>query len=175
MLDKVNVSKIVRDHLRTFRDNSTGRYRPLDFFLFFLVPLIFAAGFVGLLGPIPLELVVVISTSLSISTALLLNLLLLAYNIARNSEAPYDEGVKEMREDLFHEIFSNIAFAILVALVTVFSVLAYGIVNDCASSITIQVLSAVIYGLGAMFMLTLLMLLKRIYALLSNEQVTPNL
>lgn len=173
MLDKVNISKIVRDHLGTLKDNSTGKYRPLDFLLFFLVPLLAAAGFVAILGALPTNLIGVIATSLSIFTALLLNLLLLAYNIARNSELPSDEGIREMKEKLFHEIFSNIAFAVLVSLVTVGSVLVFGLVSDCASMLAAYILSAVIYYLGTLFLLTLLMLLKRVYALLSNEQVTP--
>ena len=96
----------------------------------------------------------------------------MAYNITRSSEAPSDEGIKEMREKLFHEIFSNIAFAVLVELVTVGTVLIYGVMSDCASLLATQILSAVIYYLGTLFLLTLLMLLKRVYALLSNEQVT---
>ena len=173
MLDKVNITKIVRDHLGTFKDNSTRKYRPLDFLLFFLVPLLAAAGFVAILGTLPTNLIGVIATSLSIFTALLLNLLLLAYNIARNSEPPSDEGIREMKEKLFHEIFSNIAFAVLVSLVTVGSVLVFGLVSDCASMLATYILSSVIYYLGTLFLLTLLMLLKRVYALLSNEQVTP--
>lgn len=174
MLDKVNISKIFRDHLGTFKDNSTRKYRPFDFLLFFLVPLFVAVGFIGLLGTLPVSLIGVIATSLSIFTALLLNLLLLAYNITRSSEAPSDEGIKEMRENLFHEIFSNIAFAVLVALMTVGCVLIFGVVSDCASLLAAQILSAVIYYLGTLFLLTLLMLLKRVYSLLSNEQVTPS-
>ena len=158
----------------TFKDNSTRKYRPFDFLLFFLVPLLVTVGFVGLLGALPVGLIGVIATSLSVFTALLLNLLLLAYNITRSSEAPSDEGIKEMRENLFHEIFSNIAFAVLVALVTVGCVLIFGVVSDSAPLLATQVLSAVIYYLGTLFLLTLLMLLKRVYALLSNEQVTPN-
>ena len=174
MIDKVNITKIVRDHLGTFKDYSTRKYRPLDFLLFFLVPLFVAVGFVGLLGALPTNLIGVIATSLSIFTALLLNLLLLAYNITRSSESPSDEGIREMREKLFHEIFSNIAFAVLVALVTVGCVLIFGVVSDCASQLATHILSAVIYYLGTLFLLTLLMLLKRVYALLSNEQVTSS-
>ncbi len=88
------------------------------------------------------------ATSLSIFTALLLNLLLLAYNITRSSAAPSDEGIKEMRENLFHEIFSNIAFAVLVALVTVGVVLIFGVVSACASLVATHLLSALIYYLG---------------------------
>ena len=173
MLDKVNIAKIVRDHLGTFKDNSTGRYRLLDFLLFFLVPLIVAIGFVGILGSLPKGLIGVIATSLSIFTALLLNLLLLAYNITRNSDSS-DRRLQEMREELFHEVFSNIAFATLVSLVTIIFVLIFGTMGKHTTRLAINIFSFLIYYLGTLFLLTLLMLLKRVYVLLSNEQVTPS-
>ena len=174
MLDKVNITKILRDHLGTFKDYSTGRCRPIDYLLFFLVPLIVAAVFVKFFGALPASLIGVIVTSLSIFTALLLNLLLLAYNITRSSKPPCDEHIHQMREKLFHEIFSNIAFAVLVALVIVVSVLCFGVMSDCASLLAIEILSFVVYYLGTLFLLTMLMLLKRVYSLLSNEQVASS-
>ena len=174
MFDKVNIAKIVRDHLGTLKDNSTGRYRKFDLFLFFLVPLFVAAAFLKLYGALPASLIGVIVTSLSIFTALLLNLLLLAYNITRNSMSPRDEHIHKMREKLFHEIFSNIAFAVLVALVIVVFVLFFGVMSDRASLLAFNKLSFVIYYLGTLFFLTMLMLLKRVYSLLSNEQVASS-
>ena len=185
MFDKVNITKIIRDHFGTFKDYSTGKWRWLDFLLFSHVPLIVAVVIVILYGTLPKNLIGVIVTSLSIFTALLLNLLLLAYNVTRNSKAPTDESLLQMREELFHEIFSNIAFAVLVALVIVVSVLCYGMINGSAFlpevnifglivnvlNFVIDILSFVIYYLGTFFFLTLLMLLKRVYSLLSNEQV----
>ena len=174
MFDKVNITKIVRDHLGTFKDYSKGRYRKRDFLLFFLGPLIVATWLVKLYGSLPASLIGVIVTSLSIFTALLLNLLLLAYSITSNSKPPHDKHILQMRERLFHEIFSNIAFAVLVALVIVVFVLYFGAMIDSASSLEKKVLSFAIYYLGTLFLLTLLMLLKRVYSLLSNEQVAPS-
>ena len=179
MFDKVNITKIIRDHFGTFKDHSSKESRPLDFLLFFLVPFIVAVVIVILHGALPKGLIGVIVTSLSIFTALLLNLLLLAYNVIRNSKPPPDEKIRLMREELFHEIFSNIAFAVLVALVIVVSVLCLGMIDGSASlpavnilGIVINILSFLIYFLGTLFLLTLLMLLKRVYSLLSKEQVS---
>ena len=79
-----------------------------------------------------------------------------------------------MREKLFHEIFSNIAFAVLVALVIVVSVLYFGAISHLASIWVKHILTFFIYYLGTLFLLTLLMLLKRVYSLLSNEQVASS-
>ena len=185
MFVKVNITKIIRDHFGTFKDNSSKESRRLDFLLFLIGPFIIAVVIVNLCGALPKSLIGVIVTSLSIFIALLLNLLLLAYNVTRNSKPPPDEKIREMREELFHEIFSNIAFAVLVALVIVVSVLCLGMINGSVSfpavnlfgleidifSLVINILSFIIYFLGTLFLLTLLMLLKRVYALLSNEQV----
>ena len=173
MFDKVNITAIVRDHVGTFKTYPTNQYRPLDFVLFFLVPLAVATGLVLVYGAFLSSLIGVVATSLSIFTALLLNLLLLAYNITRNSKPPPDEHVRKVRESLFHEIFSNIAFAILVALVTVITVLILGMLYECNWPIVTSILSFVIYYMGTLFLLTLLMLLKRVYVLLIKEQVTP--
>ncbi len=171
MLDKVNVTKIIRDHFGTFKDYSSGKRRRRDFFLFIFVPLVVACLFVKLHGVIPKSLIEIIVTSLSIFTALLLNLLLLAYDVARNSDSRTDEHSSHLRERLFKEIFSNIAFAVLVALMTVVSVLYFGVITDSASFPTKRIFSLGIYGLGILFLLTILMLLKRVYVLLSNEKV----
>ena len=171
MLDKVNVAAIVRDHLATLRNHPSRAYRFSDFLLFFVLPLALGLGIVWINGPLPSNLIGVVVTSLSIFTGLLLNLLLLAYNVARNSTPPSGERIVELRESLFQEIFSNIAFAVLVALVSVVCTLAIGIMEGC--NLAKGALSFVVYYFGTMFLLTMLMLLKRVYMLLTNERVTP--
>ena len=175
MFDKIDISDIVRDHLGTLRNNATKRYRPWDFVLFFGGPSFVATVLVLIYGDFPANLIGVAATSLSVFTALLLNLLLLAYNITRNSKAPADPHIRNTREELFHEIFSNIAFAVLVASMAVVSVFIFGIVQECEQPIVTKSLSLVVYSMGALFLLTLLMLLKRVYVLLKNEQVTPEI
>ncbi len=78
-----------------------------------------------------------------------------------------------MKGDLIRELFSNIAFTVLVALTTVVAVLTLGAIEKCAWPFFPEGLSLFIYYMGTLFVLTLLMLLKRTYSLLSNEEAYP--
>ena len=173
MLSKVNISRIVTDHIATLNTYQTGKLRKRDLFLFFAVPLFVGIVIVGTYGPLGQNLIGPVVTSLAVFTALLLNLLMLTYGIARNSKPRPDAGVDKMKGDLIREIFSNIAFTVLIALTTVVAVLTLGALNQCSWPILPEALSLIIYYMGTLFLLTLLMLLKRAYSLLSNEEAYP--
>lgn len=170
MFDKVNVSKILTDHIGTFRRFQSRKYRPLDFMLFFGLPLVVASSAIAAGFCFPLSLISVVATALSICTALLLNLLLLAYNIIRNAPQPNSAQAEKTGEQLLREIYSNIAFAIVVAIALIVIVVTFGVIGDGNIYAALS-FSFGIYYLGILTLLTLLMLLKRIYALLSNERV----
>ena len=171
MLDKVNVIKIVSDHFKTFRNYRTKRYRPSDFILFLGGPIGVASVLLFYFGDLPQNLIGVVVTSLSVFTALLLNLLMAAYTVARNSMPLQSEQKKQIRKQLLHEVFSNISFAVLVAVLTAVLVLCFGMIDKEAFSLLISALNFLIYFLGSLFLLTLFMLLNRIYSLLQNEQI----
>ena len=166
MFDKVNVFGIVLDHVGTWRDYSTGKYRPTDFLLFLGVPVAIAGVLVYFYGNLRPNLITIVATSLSIFAALLFNLLLLVYDAMGKSEGPNGDSNK-LRRRFLREVFSNISFAILVAIGAIVSVLTLVLVN--CSSAAEYVFSAIIYYLVSLFLLTLLMLLKRVHVLLSHE------
>ena len=173
MFDKVNIAKIVTGHIATLNTYPTGKKRKRDLVLFFVAPFVVGGLIVGTYGPLGQNLIGPLLTSLAVFTALLLNLLMLTYGIARNSEPRPDAGVDKMKGDLIREIFSNIAFTVLIALITVVAVLTLGALDSCTWLFVPMALSLIIYYMGTLFLLTLLMLLKRAYALLSNEEAYP--
>ena len=71
---------IVLDHVGTWRDYSTEKYRPSDFLLFLGVPVAIAGVLVYFYGNLRPNLITIVATSLSIFAALLFNLLLLVYD-----------------------------------------------------------------------------------------------
>ena len=166
MLDKVNVIGIVLDHVGTWRDYSTGRYRLTDFLLFLGVPIAIAGVLVYFYGNLRPNLITIVATSLSIFAALLFNLLLLVYDAMGKSRDP-NENSDKLRRRFLRDVFSNISFAILVAIGAIVLVLALLLVNCCSAAE--HIFSAIIYYLVALFLLTLLMLLKRVHILLRNE------
>lgn len=174
MLDKIDVSKIVLDHLRTLRVYPGGKRSVSDYLLFGLVPLIVGLAFVTFFGPLTESISDIVVTSMSIFVALLLNLILLTYNITRHPPSSLSEKMNKMRERFLREIFSNIAFAVLVALIIIALVLCFRIMSGSIHPVAGLVLGFFTYFFGALFFLTILMLLKRVYVLLGKEQFTPS-
>ena len=165
-LDKVNVLRIVVDHIGTLRDYSTKKYRFSDFLLFFGVPLAIAGALVYSYGSLQPNLISIVATSLSIFAALLFNLLLLVYDVTEKSKG-YREHSNGLRQRFLGEVFCNISFAILVAIGAIVSVLILVLAN--CSFLAARVLSFIIFYLVTLFLLTLLMLLKRVHVLLRHQ------
>lgn len=174
MLDKINVTKVVCDHFKTFRNYSTNKLRPYDLILFFIIPIVAAILLLSFGGVLPQNLVGVIVTSLSVFTGLLLNLLMVSFNASQNfGHSPHEDGKRrqDTRNMLLREVISNVSFAVLIAIITTVLVLCFGIIGNKVASCIIKTFSLFIYFLGALFFLTLFMLLKRVYSLLSNDQI----
>ena len=122
MFDKVNVCAIVKDHINTFRDYSTKRYRFWDFLLFFGIPYPIGFWLDWVYGTPQAELISIVATGLSMSTALLFCVLMLAYDAIGNTHAR-NEIRDSLRRDFLAEVISNISFAILISICTVVAIL----------------------------------------------------
>lgn len=175
ILDKINISKIVEDHIDTLKYYNTNKKSKGDIFLFFIVPLILSSAIVYF-EFIPTEgTITIFVTALSIFAALLFNLLLLIYDIT--SKSKNTEQKDELTSSFIKEIYSNVSFSILIAITTIILSIVYYIwISTCTSeveiinlSLTTYIFSFLIYYFMIQFLLTLLMILKRIHALLSNE------
>ncbi len=119
-------------------------------------------------------------TSFSIFSALLFNLLLLVYSIAeKNPDSTKITDQLEIkknaqRRELLREIYINVSFSILISTISVVILLTYFLkisncffwkVNLCSFQ---WLLAAILYYLSIQFLLTLFMVLKRIYKLLAK-------
>ena len=174
MLAKINVWKIVSDHFETMRLYPKGGRNICDYLIFGVVPLVVGFLLINRFGPLTEGVSDIIATSMSIFVALLLNLILLTYNITRHPPSSMSERKLKRRERYLREIFSNIAFAILVALTIIALVLVFRIANGMIRPQSGLFFGFVAYSLGTMFFLTILMLLKRVYILLGKEEFTPS-
>lgn len=171
MFSKFNIWSIVCDHFGTFRRYSTtttaqGQLHIWDFVLFLGIPGALAPIVAVFYGSLATALVPTVGTFLAIFAALLFNLLLLAYDLIRRSErAAYETA--EIRKRLLREIVSNISFAVLVAISAIVLLLVLLLVEGCLWAT--YALSVAIYYLVPLFVLTLFMLLKRVYSLLLDD------
>ena len=169
MFDKVNVSSIVVDHIKTWKDYSSKKYHFIDFLLFLGLPLAITGIVVYFYGSVQPTLITILATSLSIFAALLFNLLLLVYDAMGKSQQLNGRSDK-LRGCFLRELSSNISFAILVAIGAIVCVLALVLVKS--NAVAENVISGIIYYFVSLFLLTLLMLLKRVHVLLKHEAST---
>lgn len=170
MFDKINIISILTDHINTLRNYRTNKYKIFDLILFFLIPLPFSIILTYIYGITSNTLITIFSTSLSIFAALLFNLLLLIYDIVRNKDENTENH--KLKMTFLKEIYSNISFSILVAISTVVISLFIALIDKPKTDIQkwiIYILSIVIYYLTSIFILTFLMVLKRVHVLLSKE------
>jgi hypothetical protein len=165
MLDKINVTGIVRQHVRTLKAYRTGAYAPFDFVIFFVCPLVAAAVLVRFRPVLSADLVGVLATSLSVFAALLFNLILLIYDMLNRGNGSGGKG--KLKTALLEEIYNNVSFCILVAIVTLLFLLADFL--DIRRPIVQEAIAFVVYYLVGVFVLTLLMVLKRVHILLRKE------
>jgi hypothetical protein len=161
MLRRIDVRVIVRDHIGTLTDYRTGRRYLGDYVLFFVAPIVAAALLLWQCVLLNATIANIVITSLAIFAGLLFNLLLLAHGMIRSTPP---DGVDEKR--LIVEIYSNISYAILVSLAAI----VVSLISYISPALWfVYSASALAHFLVLNFLLTLLMILRRIHILLSKE------
>jgi len=165
MIDKINISKIIKDHVSSLKDYNTGNYSCYDLLLFFGIPLLFTFILVYYNISLSENIISILITAFSIFAALLFNLLILIYDIIQRSK----KDVNKLKIKFIKEIYANISFSILVSIVLVFFLLSICFIETNQMWVLLIPLQFVIYYFTLLFLLTLLMILKRIHVLLSKE------
>jgi high-affinity Fe2+/Pb2+ permease len=173
MLSKINILSIVVDHFNTLTNNKSGKIYIPDLIVFFCAPLVISGLLLFKGSVISNQLANVLVTSFSIFAALLFNLLLLVFDIAdkykpknRSDEDLIDLESKNFKKVL-REIYINVSFCILVSILSI--ILLIGFFIDYNAKLFLLFLSFIVYFLVFVFLLTLFMILKRVYTLLSKR------
>lgn len=164
MLSKLNVTNIIRDHISTLKEYPSTKVSKKDLLFFFSFPLIFSGLSLGFGDVMTGTMVTLLTTALSIFAALLFNLLLLLYDAIRKLEQAKIKH--KMRKTFLQELFSNISFCILVAVLSIVLLLIY---SQVTSTVFQNIATFVCYYLVTLFILTLFMILKRTHILLTKE------
>jgi hypothetical protein len=166
MLEKINITNIIVDHVDTLRSHESGRRSPGDIFIFFVLPAVSAGLLARVRTEFSAELAGILAAILSVFAALLFNLILLIYDIvSRREESAQGGGLKQT---LLRQIYSNISFCILVAILTLLLLLLNSFRFTIPEWARLVLAFSVYYLLGV-FVLTLFMVLKRIHAVLRKE------
>lgn len=174
-MDKINVLRIIMDHFSTLRDYRTGKLSVSDLGVFVGLPFLLGAAVWWWHFNFDANVLNGMLAAFSIFAGLLLNLLVLVCLFAGNPRFVGADAATATRRKLMLEIHENLSFSILVA----FAVAVLSLVGLCQikymkatdSHPLISIPTTILLG---NFILTLLMVLKRIHILLSTEFERPS-
>ena len=159
MTQKINVSRIILEHLKTLIDNRTSKLSIIDLVTFFIAPSI--VGVVSCLMKIMFNdgAVGAIVAALAVFAGLLINVLVLLYTV--NPVGSGEQFIKEQKR-LISQINANMLFDILVSLAAVIFLCITPLL-ECEWRV---LFSGISLCLICVFVLTLLMCLKRLHTLI---------
>lgn len=169
MLDKINIGPIVLDHFHTLRNYITGRLQATDFLILFGAPIALAA--VAALRGFSLHSLAVnaLVASFSVFAAILLALLPMIFSFVQSTERKTTDSLLATRRRLLREIIANICFAILIAVVVVaIALISLSTLKKDQDPVSELSTFLLIAG-SAIFLLNMLMVVKRMYLLMLNE------
>lgn len=185
MSGKINVFGIIVDHVKTLSD-TTGKLLKLDIFVFYVIPFLF--GILSVLVGYNLsdDVVSMLVNFGSIFTALLLSVLMLVYEQRnrlddRNASLAGSGGVPFYPEKklLLDQLYSNISYAVVLSMFLVLFSFAHSICDGKELSLCggwffnyenrfcAWILTPILMFLATNLILTIFMIVKRTYALLT--------
>jgi len=189
--DKIKLTKIIEDHLKTLYDNSDEKNKvsffkginimPEDRNTFFILPFIFSFVLILIGAFLNNNVSNALLIAMSILIPVLISLLMLIYNIGRDlrnddiSPRLYSHNLK-----LLNQIKANISFTILMSIISLIFLILWSALSDGSYLSNIFIvpygevvyngfMSLVIYWVIGINFLTLIMVLQRFYKLLSDS------
>jgi hypothetical protein len=172
MFDKINISDIYRHHVASLRDHSDSRNATAlgDLALFFGFPLLIGAVAWWREILIPSAALSGLLSAYSVFMGLLPSLLVMVVTFLGTTKGdPSNEPALKGRKMRLRELSANLSFAILLALLLVTVAMIALMVDAKVYQWTPRIWSPILVAGSALFLLTLLMILKRIYAIVLNE------
>ena len=158
-MKKINVFGIVRKHFATLKNSNTRKASFDDWFTFLVFP-IGVAAFISYFKPVISESVLdLLIASLSIFVGLLINVVVLIFSIIQKEQ---DSRIKS---DVLGETITNICYTILISLITI----VFAFIMFSENLHTKEIFTCLIYFLTIHFLVTLLMIIKRMYLLFIGE------
>ncbi len=161
MFEKINIKDIFKSHYKLLSKT--------DLCLFFGIPFLISCLFLYFNINLSSNSCSTLLAILSIAIPLLLNLLILLYNMIQNvyTDSGFDDADKELKLESIKETSFNISFAILISFITliIIGILLFITIPN----LFLGMFSFVVFWLLGIVLLTLLMILKRIFYLIYSE------
>lgn len=179
MSSKIDVTEIVRGHLRTLSDNGTGRLSIADAATFLGVPVILSAAGVAADLSLGSDIVSLLVNFGAIFTALLLSVLVLVYD--QEAKLRVEDTLRSLKRNLLSQLYYNICYSILVSVLLVVACFVLSILVGVVTEIDlpfalgsvslrydVYVLTPFIILLVSNLVLTIVMVVKRMHTLLTT-------
>ena len=159
MLTKINITKIIINHFATLQNANSKKACFDDYLTFLLIPLLFTSILFYFKVYVTETAINVIISTLSILVGLLFNVVVLIFDIIKRDSA------NKIKNVVLKQILSNIAFTILLSIISILFTLLTLIEN----SISKIIFNSILFFLLFNFVITVLMILKRMFHLFHSE------
>ncbi|WP_306026759.1 MULTISPECIES: hypothetical protein [unclassified Allomuricauda] len=158
-LEKINIKQIIKNHLATLVNDNSKKPEFSDWLTFLIIPAVVAGVLVYLKIELSERAINIVITTLSILVGLLFNVIVILFDILKrdNSERIKNELLKQLLTNISYSIFISL-FIIFLTVMTFFKI-----------EIWVTICTFLVYFFLSHFSLTVLMILKRVYALFLNE------
>jgi hypothetical protein len=160
LVDKINITQIVKNHIATLVNYNTKKAGIGDYFTFFLIPAIIAGTLFYFDVHLTFDAINIIIISLSIFIGLLFNVILLIFDIVHR-----DSTTLKLKKAISKELLANIAFTVFLSIVSILSTL----ITYVKYTIVKHIFEVIVYFVLSLFLVTILMILKRMYLLFKHE------
>lgn len=159
VLDKINIINIIKNHLATLVNDNSNKSEFSDWLTFLIIPLLVAGVLIYLGVDLSDRATNIVITTLSILVGLLFNVIVILFDILKRDNS------KKIKNLLLKQLLTNISYSIFVSLLIIFLT----VISFFDNSFWVVLCTLFIYFFLTHFALTVLMILKRIYALFLNE------
>nr|WP_321412845.1 hypothetical protein [uncultured Allomuricauda sp.] len=160
-MEKINIIGIIKDHLKTLVNDNSQKPDFSDYFTFLIIPFVVSGILIWLKIDLSDKATNIVITTLSILVGLLFNVIVILFDILKR------DNTQQVKNDLLKQLLTNISYSIFISLfIILLTVLSFFKIE-----IWVKVCTFLIYFFLSHFSLTVLMILKRVYALFLNEMV----
>ena len=166
---KVDISQVLKDHFKTLRAHPfDGPPSRSELWLHFGLPGLFGLAVVVYGFGFRQDAINGFLNVFAILTGLLLNVLVLVFTLASAGTSKAQDG--KVRSLVIRETFVNICFSVVSSLIVVCTCLiASAYMRSVPNATTGKLATFLLVSLTTNFVLTLLMILKRMFILMSGE------
>jgi hypothetical protein len=166
MFTKIDVTAVIGAHFATLKDTAQERMSRIQLGEFLGLPLIFAIALAYLRVNVPGVAVAALLAAAAVFGGLLFNLLVVMFDVAER-EPPAHVSGGAWRTFLV-ELNANVAFSVLATLAMTALLVVLAVVNT-DSGIAIRLVSFIFWYVCGLFVLTLLMIVKRVNVVFTSQ------